>query len=420
MRTGRKSLRRLIILSAGVGCAGVLIAVALPLRDWIVEGSKLRTVEKGPPEEQARALAWLLERGSMRAVPHLLEQILDPALERRLEATVEAIHALHIERSGGGNAEGVDTFRQPRQAPSPPRARSLREVQFAGVDRDTLEFLRSPDLQPAVQYGCVRNWTPFEDALITALKESDLALRAQALAVLLRVRSPSSVRDQRTTLDELKRSRPHRSWESIIAKMESFYDPRELHVGIAGAPPHDPFVDRGFPLAWSIRAAGVTKLDRAIPRLRELSVSTNFDTALAAERSLEDFEGPEADEALAHCLLAWSAACDRAGDALAERNKPYLKQILSNIIAPPNYRYWQAILLARAGSVDAVPILLSEVHKMAMIDREMFEHIGRLAQPRHRELIDTLPGRVRPEQADDAQAAVRRFEERFPPEERSP
>jgi hypothetical protein len=176
-----------------------------------------------------------------------------------------------------------------------------------------------------------------------------------------------------------------------------------------------------MPLVLLSILSAVTRLGGALPRLRELSVSGNLHTSLAAERSLEDFEGPEADEALGFCLLGWKYdAYVRAGSVLAERNKRYLKQILSNIAAPPKCRYWQAILLARAGSVEAVPLLVSEVHKMDMIDREMFEHIGRLAQPRHRDLIESLPGLVRPDQADDARAAVSRFEERFPPEERSP
>jgi hypothetical protein len=65
-------------------------------------------------------------------------------------------------------------------------------------------------------------------------------------------------------------------------------------AALAGEPPRSRYTDPPVELAWNIRASGVTGLRAALPRLRELSVSKNLDTALAAKKSIEDLEGPEA------------------------------------------------------------------------------------------------------------------------------
>jgi hypothetical protein len=334
-------------------------------------------------------------------VPHLLEQALDPALARRLEVTVEAIEALRGEKEAKPRERWVGN--------------PFRQITFTGVDREALWFIQSPSLQPAVSFGCVVSPRPFEDALEKALQDADPVVRAQALALLLRVRSPSTVPAQRKVLTELGRLYPGRAWQPIRSRMESCFDPRDILRVLGDRGLENPFSASRFHLWWSIRAAGVMKVVEAIPRLRELSVSPVLYTSLAAERSLEDFDGPEADEALGHCLLAWRYdAYVQAGSALAKRNKPYLRDLLSRAPAPDDCLYWQAILLARCDSTESLPLLVSKVGEIAIIDGEMFEHMERLAESRHRELIESLPGRVRPDQAEDARRVVSRFNERFP------
>src|SRR5205085_5460349 len=95
------------------------------------------------------------------------------------------------------------------------------------------------------------------------------------------------------------------------------------------APPEDRYRHDSL-LEWHVRAAGVTRCRRALPTLVRLSRSEHLGTSLAAERSLEDFDGDEGDQALAQCLLGWQYdAYIRAGRALLERNKPLLVQKLT-------------------------------------------------------------------------------------------
>jgi hypothetical protein len=154
--------------------------------------------------------------------------------------------------------------------------------------------------------------------------------------------------------------------------------------------------------------------EKALPRLIELSGSVDLDTSLAAERSLEDFTGPKANQALAGCLLGWQdGAWERAGNALVKRDKQLLIKVLLQGKVPPICRYYQGILLARCNHPSAVPILCDEVRKYAMIDIEMFTHIARLGNPEHADLIRALPINVRTDQGGMAEEALIEFMRRM-------
>jgi hypothetical protein len=56
-----------------------------------------------------------------------------------------------------------------------------------------------------------------------------------------------------------------------------------------------------------------------------------------------------------------------------------------------------------------VPILCEEIPAYQIIDREMFAHIARLGGAEHRQLIQSLPVRVRPDQRDLAERTVQRY-----------
>jgi hypothetical protein len=154
----------------------------------------------------------------------------------------------------------------------------------------------------------------------------------------------------------------------------------------------------------------VTNDLQSIERLAELSRSAHLHASLAAERSLEDFTGEKADQALVSCVLGWQYdAYVRACQTLLDRNKPLLVKTLLEATPPKKCRYYQGIFLARCDQPEAVPILCEEVPGRAIIDREMFEHIARLGQDEHRDMILALPGRVRQEQQRLAADTVRKY-----------
>jgi hypothetical protein len=80
---------------------------------------------------------------------------------------------------------------------------------FRGIDKYTASFLSSSlNVKVAVQFGCFRLATPYEDALVEALETGSPEIKLQALAILLRVSAPSSVPLQWKVLAELRNLDP--------------------------------------------------------------------------------------------------------------------------------------------------------------------------------------------------------------------
>lgn len=288
-------------------------------------------------------------------------------------------------------------------------------VVFKGIDRKTRRFLDRPDLQPVVRFGCMGRNTPYEDALIETLTTDEPSLRLQALAILMRVRAPSSVPLQWKALGELRQLKDRPQWQPLLDEWQACFDSKRLEQTLRQVPPKERTYDTEVgEFLWSIRAAAVIQDVRAMDRLAVLSAAAHLYTSLAAERSLEDFSGPAANQALVRCLLGWRFdAYVRAGDALLERDKKLLAKALLETTAPKSCRYYQGVLLARCDQVAAVPILCEEVRAYNRIDMEMFAHIARLGTEEHRNAIESLPSRVRPEQRCWAERSVERFTQKL-------
>ena len=141
-----------------------------------------------------------------------------------------------------------------------------------------------------------------------------------------------------------------------------------------------------------------------------LSTANHLDTSVAAERSLEDFSGPKANQALVRCVLGWQYnAYVHACNALLKRDKALLTNTLLEAKPPKECRYYQGLFLARCDDAAAVPILCEKVPTYQIIDREMFAHIARLGGPEDRKAIESLPSRVRPDRRELAKHTVERF-----------
>ena len=73
---------------------------------------------------------------------------------------------------------------------------------------------------------------------------------------------------------------------------------------------------------------------------------------------------------------------------------------------PADDRWYFGQLLARLEHPAAVPHLCASVGSRAIIDREMFDAVERLATDDHWPLVVELPNTVRPEQRERAAAVV--------------
>jgi hypothetical protein len=317
---------------------------------------------------------------------------------------------------------GVDSF--DGNAPSPRgsgRTGGHGLVLFTGIDLQTRDFLRHPNLKPVVQFSCARVATPYEDALEEVLAGGTPEVRLQALAVLMRLRAPSSVALQWKVLNELRLLDDRPAWQPLLVEWASCFEPGPLMKKVREVPPQDRYDNSAAtrPYLWSIRALGVIGHREALPRLAELSRSDHLYTSLAAERSIEDFTGPEAERALVECLLGWQYdAYVRAGHALLDRNRDLLRAALRSADPPEGRRYWQGIFLARCDDPAAVPILCQAAPNVALVDREIFAHIARLGQAEHRTMIESLLRRVRKDQRELAEKTVSEYLRRIETEAR--
>lgn len=274
---------------------------------------------------------------------------------------------------------------------------------FTGLaGADARWFLKNPYLKPAVHFGCVRTPHPYEDALEGELQKEPGVMQLQALVLLMRVHAPASVDSQWKALQRLKTLPEKPGLRALLSELEDRFSASVLEGALETAPPENRYKDDPF-LSWNARAAGVVRARSTLPKLVKLSRSSHLDVSLAAERSLEDFDGEEGDRALVQCLLGWQYdAYVRAGRALLARNKALLIRTLQENVAPEGCRYVQGLLLAQADDPSAVPILCESVPKVGIVDREMFDHIGRLAREQDLPLIRQLPRLVRPEQQERA------------------
>lgn len=325
-------------------CAAGLsvISVAAWLnRERLHEAWDFHIVESGGPEESARILERRMELDPRRAAPYVVFEILDPGKDAWLQAVAEAMST---------PPKFIPSSIKPAMMRLPIDA--VHSLPFRGLDNQAPRFLSKPDLQPAASTespGAFTREGEYEFALISGLANSSAAIRVQALALLVRVHSPSSVATQWSTLQALKQERVSRAWERAISTIESSFDGPALLRELEEEPRPWRQDHRDYLLEWSLRAAGVTGLRAALPRLRELSASGNLDVAIAAERSLEDFTGPEVDAALLHCLLAWRyKAFIRAGWALLARAPARLLEALEPALPPEDAREWRTLFLMQA------------------------------------------------------------------------
>jgi len=273
-------------------------------------------------------------------------------------------------------------------------------------------FLDDPCLKSAVQFGCVRSPHPFEDRLEESLAKEPGIFRLPALVLLMRVHAPASVELQWRILQDL-RDQAEPGAAALLDDLASPFSEAAIHYALEAAPPGDPYQDDPI-LEWNARAAGVLRYRRALPALVRLSRSSHLQGSLAAERSLEDFDGTDGDQALAQCLLGWQYdASLRAGRALLDRNKALLVDVLRSTLVPERFRYWQGIFLARAGDPSALPILCETVPRVSSIDREMFDQIEALAGEGDLPLLRTLPTLVRPDQQDRVRRLVEDLDRKF-------
>jgi hypothetical protein len=294
---------------------------------------------------------------------------------------------------------------------------SFDDIEFTGIDLKTRSFLSVPSLKPAVQFSCATSPTPYEDALEKALRSDAWDLKLQALVLLMKVKSSRHVDLQWKVLKELQEATPSLRLDEFLSELEKRFEleglMRELEALVKQGNRIGRF-SQPEEKCWAIRAVAAIQHRNAIPLLAKLSTKDNLEISLAAERSLEDFEGEESDKALGVCLLGWKYnAFECAGYALLKRNKALLNQLLSSEDAPKNCRYIQGILLAECANPQAVPILCETVPRYQIIDGKMFAHIARLAGPEHRNMIELLPSRVRPNQLHKALAVERAYKDRM-------
>ena len=226
----------------------------------------------------------------------------------------------------------------------PPVEATPDEIVFAGINASTGSFLRyTPLLKPAVWFSCNRCISSDESALEKALTDGPPELKLQALAILMKVRAPGSVESQRKALGELSDRNDRPSWNDLLSEMDRCFSAASIHAALKQQVTVGRYeTDNG--LSWSIQAAGIIQLKTALPQLAQLSVADNIDISLAAERSLEEFHGAEADAALKTCLLGWQYdAWIRAGRGALASEQTDVERRASPKASPP------ANALARAG-----------------------------------------------------------------------
>ncbi|MCR9165731.1 MAG: hypothetical protein ACE37F_07615 [Nannocystaceae bacterium] len=287
--------------------------------------------------------------------------------------------ALSLLDAGATYLEGVDL---PGETAGP-------SAPFEEIDAPLAAFLEYPNMQPAVQFSCAVMATPGEARLAKALEAKDDARALLALASLMHVHSPSTVQAQHDALTRLRARRP--KWKATLARLSARFSPKALTRALAEDPPADDRYGDAPTLEWTIRAVGVRKQKSALPRLATLCVSDHLHTSLAAERSIEDFTGPQALSALAACVEGWQYdAADRALGTLRERDPDLARRALETMPIPPAdslYRYDNALRsVAAPSTVPRLVAILPDLERPSAAIDALEDH----ARPEHADAIEAL------------------------------
>lgn len=283
-------------------------------------------------------------------------------------------------------------------------------AEFHDFDERVRRFLVAPLVCDAVQFSCSIQSSATESFIEHGLDDPDPEVRLRALVVLVAVRAPRSVPEQWAALEGLRRGPRGVDFEGVTTRIVALFAPTALDAVLAAPPPGDRF-STSPAYQWAVRAAGVTRHRKALERLTVLSSSESLHTSLAAERSLEDFDGPEGDAALARCVNGWQYdAFERAARALLRRDPELLRSTLLASSPPDGQAHWKGVFLARLDDRRGVPILCATVPSLQLIDGEVFDSIERLAGKEDLAAVEALPARVRAtqqERATEVVAAVR-------------
>lgn len=276
-------------------------------------------------------------------------------------------------------------------------------------------FLASPFVDSAVPLGFLDTQLAMENRLVALLDSGHDEDRGLALAVLVRVRAPRHIVRQWRVIGELdQRHGSDPAWTPLLVALREPFLPDRLEAALLPPPPSAPYGSHG-PSEWAARAVGVTECGSLLPQLAVRSRSANVFAAQAALCSLEEMRGPDADRALAGCLLAWGPGSEQAARALWSRDPALLARTLLAAEVPAANRYFVGRLLADLEQPAAVPHLCATVGTMSRVDRGMFDAIERLATVDHWPLVEALPNTVRAEQQERAAAVVAAVRARLKP-----
>lgn len=285
---------------------------------------------------------------------------------------------------------------------------------FSDFDQRVREFLAYPSLADAVQQGpcrgVIEGEVDWEAWVERGLSWADELEQLRALVVLMRVRAPRSVDKQWAALERLSRGLRAAEFAPVTVRLRAAFAPEAISHALRNSlPVNSVGVTPGY--QWWVRAAGVTRHRGVLPRLVEWVRTGPFNAALAAARSLEDYDGPDADAARAACAVGLpnSIAVGVARDLMA-RDRERVHAILLESSPPEETLYHKGLLLAELDDRRGVPILCETVACRSIIDRTIFNAIERLAGPEDLAAVEALPARVRGEQrarADELVAAVR-------------
>jgi hypothetical protein len=274
-------------------------------------------------------------------------------------------------------------------------------------------FLAWPIVEPAVESGCWRTVYPMEERLVALLDGRNDEERALALSALVRVRAPRHVARQWQVLHELElRHGTDPVWAPLVAALREPFAAERLDAVLRRELSTDR-LELHEAHQWAVRAVGVTGCHSLLARVAVWSRSANVFVAEAAEQSLDELPGPDADQALADCLADFGPAAGWAGHDLLRRNPALLTRTLLAAEVPASHRDRVGLLLARLAHPAAVPHLCASVGSRAIIDREMFDAIERLATDDHWPLVAALPSTVRAEQQERAAAVVAAVRQRL-------
>lgn len=274
-----------------------------------------------------------------------------------------------------------------------------------------------PRVRNAVQFSDALSAHPEEDRCEQDLDAQDPEVRLRAVFQLVQARAPRSAQRQWDTWNDLRDELSNAEDLKVHAALGEDFASRSLVQTLDNFEPD--VAAGGTDAQWAIRMIGVTGRTELLGRVAAYATSSDLHLSLTAGRTLEDFKGAAANEALLGCVQAWRYDTFlRAARALQVRDAELLEAGLIRMGPPDDRRAWYGILLGRLGSAHAVSSLCEEVGSMSRVDAEMFAMIEALAQPEHRELIEGLPDQVRDGQRERAEQVVAAVRNRWSDESR--